>query len=356
MPFTLHRLNSEANMSKQNLLARQQLYTNVYATVFSPCGKYLAAGNNYGYCAIFSLPSSLSPEATENSWKPLFTFKASDDGSIYSMTSTSRELICGCTGYIKAWQWSHLIKQTNKISWSLIIPTKSFSVSEINSMVIDNKNGDSLLYAGCGDNLIYIYDLEGGSLKSTLSGHKDYIHAVMLCNSRQECVSAGEDGAVRIWDTRSSNEAVCLLEPYKNEMCARPEFGKWLGCVAMDPSEDWLVCGGGPKLSLWHLRSLSATTVFDTPRSCQKCAIVHQDTIMSGGSEPNIFHWAINGEQKAKIPCTPTCVFKVDVNSHSKSNKVLCVAGNSSKIDISTNFCYKSFSLSFQYSDNSLAK
>ena len=25
-------------------------------------------------------------------------------------------------------------------------------------------------------------------------------------------------------------------------MCARPKFGKWLGCVAMDTADDWLVC------------------------------------------------------------------------------------------------------------------
>ncbi|XP_014787628.1 THO complex subunit 6 homolog isoform X1 [Octopus bimaculoides] len=356
MPSSLHKLFPESDMHERDLAARQQMYTSIYAIVFSPCGKYLAAGNNYGYCAIFSLPSSLSPEATENSWKPLFTFKASDDGPICSMTSTSRELICGCSGYIKAWLWSHIIKRTNKLAWALIIPTKSFSVSEINSMVTDNKNGEKNLYAGCGDNLIYIYDLETGSLKSTLSGHKDYIHCVTLCNTRQECVSAAEDGTVRIWDARSSNEAICMLEPYKNEMCGRPEFGKWLGCVAMDTGDDWLVCGGGPKLSLWHMRSLSATTAFDTPKSCQKHALIHQDTILSAGSEPSVFHWSLNGELKAKIPCTPTCVFKVDVNTNSKSNKVLCVAGNSSKLDVSTNFRYKAFSLTFHSSENVFTK
>jgi hypothetical protein len=26
------------------------------------------------------------------------------------------------------------------------------------------------------------------------------------------------------------------------QMCARPKFGKWLGCVAMDTADDWLVC------------------------------------------------------------------------------------------------------------------
>ncbi|CAE1155247.1 THOC6 [Acanthosepion pharaonis] len=347
MPASGNNFLPQNMMQQQNLSLRQQLYTSVYTTVYSPCGKYLAAGNNYGYCAIFSLPGSLAFEATENSWKPIFTFKVSEDGPVYSMTTTNRELICGCSGYIKAWLWSNIIKRTNKLAWSLIIPTKSFSVSEINSMVTDDRDGNKNLFAGCGDNLIYIFDLENSSLKSTLSGHKDYIHCVTMCNTRSEFVSASEDGSVRIWDPRSKNEAIHIIEPYRNEMCARPEFGKWLGCVTMDTGDDWLVCGGGPQLSLWHMRSLSATITFETPNSCQKHALIHEDTVLSAGSEPYVFHWSLNGELKAQIPCTPTYVYKVDVNTTSESNKVLCIAGNSSKIDVCTNFNYKAFSLTF---------
>lgn len=32
-------------------------------------------------------------------------------------------------------------------------------------------------------------------------------------------------------------------------MCARPHLGKYLNCVAID-DENWLICGGGPKLAL----------------------------------------------------------------------------------------------------------
>lgn len=50
------------------------------------------------------------------------------------------------------------------------------------------------------------------------------------------------------------------------------------------------LCGGGPSLSLWHLRSLSPTSVFPL-RGCQRQAAFHQDmvrllsaTASSGGS------------------------------------------------------------------------
>ena len=42
---------------------------------------------------------------------------------------------------------------------------------------------------------------------------------------------------------------------------------------------DLQVCGGGPSLSLWHLRSLTATTVFDTPGSCQQCVMFYEDCV-----------------------------------------------------------------------------
>lgn len=39
------------------------------------------------------------------------------------------------------------------------------------------------------------------------------------------------------------------------------------------------ICGGGPKLSAWHLRSLSSTTVFDTPGACQQHVLFYEDTV-----------------------------------------------------------------------------
>ena len=42
-------------------------------------------------------------------------------------------------------------------------------------------------------------------------------------------------------DTRSPSEATHMIEPYKNEQCARPRVGKWLACAGMDSAEEWLV-------------------------------------------------------------------------------------------------------------------
>lgn len=38
-----------------------------------------------------------------------------------------------------------------------------------------------------------------------LSGHQDYVHSVSMKNNGQECVSASEDGSVRIWGNYRSH-------------------------------------------------------------------------------------------------------------------------------------------------------
>ncbi|KAL5016789.1 hypothetical protein ScPMuIL_006378 [Solemya velum] len=333
----------------RTLATRKLLHTTVFAQCFSPCGRYIAAANNYGNIAIFSLSAVLSPEATDDSFKPIYTFVASEEGAIFCLASTDILLISAGAGNIHAWKWADILNKAPKQVWAWAVPKKNqFTIPEVNSIVVDQQEeSSSRLFAGCGDNDVHVWDMEAGQQLVSLSGHEDYIHCVATKNKGRECVSASEDGTIRIWDSRTEGEAVHIIEPYKQEICARPEFGKWLGCVAMDPSEDWLVCGGGPQLSLWHLRSINPTTTFDTPGATQKHVMFYEDAMISAGSKPLVHHWYINGDLKSEVPCTPTSVFNVSINTNSDTHKVLCVAGNSAKIDVCTNFGYRASSLIF---------
>ncbi|XP_064619164.1 THO complex subunit 6 homolog [Lineus longissimus] len=325
----------------------QKLYTTVYCQCFSPCGKYLAACDNFGRVALFNLSNALAADATDSSWKPCHIFQA-HDGPIYSLASSKDFLISAGTGDIKGWNWSDVINKIPKIVWALSIPnTGNFDNPETNSIALDNKNGPSHLFAGCGDNNIHMWDLESGHLMKSFEGHTDYVHSVILRNNCRECISGSEDGTVRVWDVRSPHEAVHMIEPYKQEECSRPQMGKWIGCVATDPGDDWLVCGGGPQLSIWFLRSLTFTTVFETPQTCQQHAMFYDDEIISAGTSGVVHHWNVNGESRSHVPCSPGSVFNVNINTNSDSNKVLSVAGNCSKIDVCTNFGYTAFSLDF---------
>ena len=44
--------------------------------------------------------------------------------------------------------------------------------------------------------------------------------------------------------------------------------------------------------------------------------------IISAGNEPFVHHWSVNGEERSKVPCSPTSVFSLRVNNTSENAKV----------------------------------
>lgn len=325
---------------------RKEMYTTVFAQAFSPCGNYLAAGSNFGRIAIFNVNQALSPDSDANSRLPIHSFQA-HSSYIYSFVSTKRLLISGGSTEIHGWLWKDVLHSKNpKPCWTLAPPASNpFEVPETNSMVFDPAGNN--LITGSGDNNVYIWNLEDGSMKQTLCGHTDYVHCVEYLKKSNQVVSAGEDGTVRFWDLRAPFGSVdIILHPNENENAARPTVGKWIGCLAVDAVEDWMVCGGASHLSVWHLRSKSNTAVLQTPKSTPNVAMFHEDKIFSAGSEANVYQWSVNGECNSEVPCRPRSIFSLAINR--MPNQVLAVAGSSSIIDICTNFNYKAFSFHFK--------
>ncbi|XP_048477063.1 THO complex subunit 6 homolog, partial [Rhincodon typus] len=264
------------------------------------------------------------------------------DGPVYSLVSNSRQLISSGTGDIKGWNWNDLIKKGCKEAWNRrpAFGTR-LDIPEINSLVLNQK--DNSLLMACGDNTVQVMDLENGVFTQTLNGHQDYVHCVALRDQHRECVSGSEDGTVRLWDLRTATQ-VQAIEVYKYEECTRPQRGKWIACLCTD--SNWLVCGGGPALSLWHLRSVTPTTVYPLQGS-QLQAMFYQDLILTAGDGPVISHCQVSGDVKTEVPCTPASVYSLRINERSQEHKVLTAAGSSNKIDVFTNFGYRAFSLRF---------
>ena len=44
--------------------------------------------------------------------------------------------------------------------------------------------------------------------------------------------------------------------------------------------------------------------------------------MLSAGSEQCVYQWTVNGDLKAKVPCSPTHVFNVNINDKAESTKV----------------------------------
>lgn len=323
--------------------ALQRLHMTIFSQSVSPCGKFLAAGNNYGQIAIFSLSAALSSEAKEESKKPIVTFQA-HDGPVYSMVSTDRHMFSAGDGEVKAWLWAEILKKGCKELWCRQPPYRtSLEVPEINALLLVPKE-NSLILAG-GDCQLHTMDLETGSFTRALRGHTDYIHCLALRERSPEVLSGGEDGAVWLWDLRMAKE-VQTIEVYKHEECSRPHNGRWIGCLATD--SDWMVCGGGPALTLWHLRSSTPTTIFPM-RAPQKHVTFYQDLILSAGQGPCVNQWQLSGELKAQVPGSSPGLLSLSLNQQPAAPecKVLTAAGNSCRVDVFTNLGYRAFSLSF---------
>ena len=114
-------------------------------------------------------------------------------------------MFAGGKGQVRAWRWEDLMNDQN-IQPAFIIPIGNPRV-KVNWLDVDhgdvNFGGRDKLLAGCGDNNVYVLNLERLSVVDVLRGHTSYVHCVAAANSAGVSVlSASEDGTVKFWDTR----------------------------------------------------------------------------------------------------------------------------------------------------------
>lgn len=263
--------------------------------------------------------------------RPHQVFKASEDGqSIRSLAFHNHFLIVGTTGIVTGFTW--LKNRLNKKSWEIRLPNNESQQNDINCFWLNKK--ESILYVGCGDNHIYALTLEDGQVLRSFNGHTDYVHWIDG-GTDQSLYSASEDGSIKFWDRRDKR-AVNQLEPFKNELLVRPQFGKWQGTVAV--TDDWLVCGGGPSVSLWHLRSMECTTVFPFVKPVRVSGFL-DEVIYVGGDSTHLCQYNMKGDVTAEVPVSSSSVYSVVAQI--EPEKFLSIAGSSNSLDICTNYNYR---------------
>ncbi|KAE8744757.1 hypothetical protein FOCC_FOCC008573 [Frankliniella occidentalis] len=322
-------------------------YNTVLSQVFSPCGNFLAASNTYGDIAVYSLNNVTNPSEVSKSSNgiqhPSHHIRPLEGGNICSLTSTPKFLIAGGIGEIKGQTWDSVTGgKKEKPRFKVLIPAQRERSEQTDVNSLQYNSADERLCAGCGDNNIYIFNLESGKLIRTLSGHTGFIHSINL--SENQLVSASEDGTVRLWDMRQT-AATNIIKPFENPRLNRPELGKWVGAAAL--SDDWLLlCGGGPRLSVWHLRSMEVTTVF--PMKDLKgvhVAKFHEDRVFAGGAGPHFYQFSLNGQVYGQIPTSASTVYSAELQE--TPQRILSIAGSSPYIDICTTFNYLDQKLAF---------
>jgi len=329
-----------------------QIYMTIYAQEFSPCGSFLAVCNSYGEIGVYDLKSVLKSYTTKlQSFQ--FKFQGHED-PIFSLASNDKYLCSGSIGQIKGWHWAGLTSGSiQKPSWTINVPVDKNvgGRPEVNAMVIS----DNLIYAAAGDGNVYCWSLDTGALLRRLKGHSDYVHCLAM-RGEDLLLSGSEDGSLRFWDPRAEDE-VLVIEPHKFPVCARPTFGKWISCV--DIEEDRIVCGGGPHLSLFHLKMTSVYNRSKGPSMgplaiCKSDDLVtqnvvkfHENGFASGGSSPFLKNWDMSGHLNQAMCVTPSSVYSVAMNAKTSKYPVMTVAGSSDKIDLCISRGYSSYKLTF---------
>lgn len=185
---------------------RHQLSCTFYSSAFSPCGKYIAAANSFGYIVLFDIDNALRNNSEK--WrKSIFVFKA-HSGRIHSLVTKENLLISGGTGPVEIWRWNDILDHKPAKISSLNDPCaateSSFLTNEVNALTCcDNK-----LYAGRDDNLICVWNMETGICEQRLAGHSDYIHGLASIPSTHGIASCSEDGSVKVSELHGG--FVCL--------------------------------------------------------------------------------------------------------------------------------------------------
>lgn len=104
-----------------------------------------------------------------------------------------------------------------------------------------------------------------------------------------------------------------------------------------------MACGGGPQLSLWHLRSQTLTAPLEKVDFIPYTVEFRDNLIVSGGNGKMLHHWHTNGREKASIPCSIGNVFSIAFDEElDADNQLMTVAGASNKVDIFCNMNYRS--------------
>lgn len=310
-------------------------YNIVFDLQFSPLGKHLATSDIFGQIAVFSLSSALD-SSNQSSGKTASRLLKGHKGPVYSLCNAESLLVSGGTQELKVWKWEELISNSEAVDpLTTLCPPASASAVDINGLTYDKQT--QTVFSACGNGKLFSWDLSSGKIKGTFSGHKGSVYCASMRTGSQKFISGGEDGSVYLWDPSASNSPVHTI---------KAGDGQWVGCVAVDQSGEWMVYGGSAAPVVFHLGSMNKILSLPVPEgTVSQGAIFAKDNIITVGSEPTVRHWTVNGLPVAAVPGGHSHAFSVAFNDSSVHYELLAVSGDSSDVNIFTNFGYKAFSL-----------
>lgn len=298
-------------------------------------------------------------------------------GSVYSLCTYEGLLVSAGGPEIHAWSWNALVAEgaaggqgTNAAAapapfWTTYTADPDARTIEgpieINDLAADTQAGN-LLAAG-GDGRVHIFNIKSqkklGTLDTPAGG---MLHCVNVLPSSRRCVTAGEDGAIRLWDLRSSaTQPTSMISTGGGSGSSSSSSGSgitgssngssssgsggsrslttgdWVSCAQVNANEDWLLCGGGNGVSLWHLRSNQMVTTFETSQRYY-CTNAHftEAGVCAVGNDGTYRTWASNGDVQLAVGVSSGISFSAAqcTTTDPSMKGIITVAGNSPTVDI----------------------
>ena len=187
----------------------------VNAIVFSPCNTYLICGTGLGNIHVWRFATEASDGSVE---PPQRCVSLCAHGcAVYALTFTHAAagtlLLSAADEEICAWRWDDILGHRP----AGVAPTPQLrlenartmlrrgalgQLSETSALAIDT--GAQRLYSAAGDGNAYAWDLATQQCVATFPGVGEPLHCLALCERRQQLVTGGEDGGVRLWDVRAA--------------------------------------------------------------------------------------------------------------------------------------------------------
>ena len=327
----------------------------------------------------------------------------------FTQTQSGLLLLSAADEEIRGWRWDAILAAagntgSGKISGmepvlQLINPQTTLrrgglgQLSETSALATDASG--SRLYSAAGDGNAYAWDLATGQCVATYNaGVGEPLHCLTLCEKRRQLVTGGEDGAVRLWDLRSSTARCAhVLTPTSAPLVpldgpfapagadataaggggsgsgmgggvgggvagvatggsaggAGSGSGGWCGCVAVDDAETWLVAGWGDGF-LCSIDLNTNACVACMPTAAAPLAVCFEPGsdfhLVSVGAEPGLYRWALTGELETRATCSSPSALGLAVSRRSDGAKTIAVGGSSGTVDIfSADTSHRAFTL-----------
>uniref|UniRef100_A0A915DXQ5 Uncharacterized protein n=1 Tax=Ditylenchus dipsaci TaxID=166011 RepID=A0A915DXQ5_9BILA len=290
-------------------------YTQIVDQCFSDDGKYVISINSFGHIISCPCPSNDSAANSVSN-----TGNTHTNLHLTSGKSLANVLVCGdANGNVHGFNSSSLIESATA-----------------------NTNGS-----------ISLHDIE--VLRKPISvfgGHSQKINKLAK-RSEFEFVSCSDDGLVQFWDSRLNKKPPRTLQVASHSQVSR------LNCAneiyAVDVDDDFVVCGGGVDLSMWHLSSSSLALVLnngedgDQTEICSAVEMVDGQILAGATTFTNnatLHRYNYSGSSILSLKINMNSIRNIHTAEFStQTHKTSVVSGESSQLFFLTDFGFISSSI-----------